>query len=87
MIEWHNMRDKMPERHVDVLVCCAYSDYTEVRVANIDEQDVGVYDPVTGREGYVSELQWWDTDGAVWEASSDDYWAYINLPKKDGVSD
>ena len=27
MIEWHNMRDKMPERHVDVLVCCAYSDY------------------------------------------------------------
>lgn len=73
MIEWHNVRDKLPECCIDVLVCCAYSDYEEVRVASIDEQDVGVYDPLTDREGVVSELQWWDTDGSVWEVSLDDY--------------
>lgn len=82
MIEWHNVRDKLPGRCVNVLVCCAYSDYEEVRVASIDEQDVGVYDPLTNREGVISELQWWDTDGSVWEVSPDDYWAYINLPKR-----
>ena len=84
MIKWHNVRNKMPERNVDVLVCCAYNNYEEVRVASIDEQDVEVYDPRTDRDGAVSELQWWDTDGAVWEVSPDDYWTCINLPEKDG---
>lgn len=73
MIEWHRLVDELPSYEVDVLVCDSLSGYTEVYVACLEKD-----------EGAEDEFIWLGTDGAVGDALYDDYWAYINLPEKDG---
>lgn len=73
MIEWHRLIDKIPQYEVDVLVCDSLSGYTDVYVACLEkDEDVGVV--------------WFGTDGSVGDALYNDYWAYINLPERDGDS-
>lgn len=76
MIEWHKVVDKLPPYEVDVLVCDSSSDYTDVYVACIEKDE-------DAEDGFI----WLGTDGSVGDALHDDYWAYINLPEKDGDSD
>ena len=71
MIGWHKVVDELPPYEVDVLVCDSLSDHTDVYVARLekDEED---------GDGFM----WLGTDGSIGDALYDDYWAYINLPKK-----
>ena len=76
MIEWHRVVDELPSYEVDVLVCDSLSGYTDVYVGCLEEDE-------DAENGFI----WLGTDGSVGDALYDDYWAYINLPEKDGDSD
>lgn len=78
MIEWHKVVDELPPYEVDVLVCDSLSGYTDVYVACLEKDE---------DEDDGDVLLWLGTDGSVGAALYDDYWAYINLPVKDGDSD
>lgn len=82
MIEWHKAKDELPPYDTPVLVAGSETD--------------GTYP-----EEYVHLMKmfvkhWPDGDENMWQCiydaevswvCDDDYWAYINLPKKDGDSD
>lgn len=76
MIEWYRVVNELPPYEVDVLVCDSLSGYTDVYVARLekDEDDKDVF-------------IWLGTDGSFGDVLYDDYWAYINLPEKDGDLD
>ena len=75
MIEWHRVVDELPPYEVDVLVCDSLSGHTDVYVACLEKDE-------DSEDGFI----WLGTDESVGDALYDDYWAYINLPVKDGDS-
>lgn len=76
MIEWHKVKDELPSYETDVLVCDSLSDYTDVFVGCLEEDEYA-------EDGLI----WLGTDGSVGDASYEDQWAYINLPEKDDDPD
>ena len=50
--------------------------------------DVTVHDPYTGTNEIEEKLDWQDKNGSIGPIYfSNDWWAYFNLPKKDGDLD
>lgn len=77
MIEWHKVTDELPPYDTPVLV--SGSD-----TRTYLEEYVHVMKIFIKNHTYLWQCMW---DADVYEVYEDDYWAYINLPKKDGDSD
>lgn len=79
MIEWHKAKDELPPWHKYVLICDYWSNYKDIYMAELDEY---VYDD---EDETIKELQWFGSNGSIGDVDVEhDYWAYINLPEKDG---
>ena len=90
MIEWHKVVNKsdLPPIGKWVLTyrpCCGQDYIKQSRYVKVD---VTVHDPRTDTDEIEEKLDWQDKNGSIGPIDfSKHWWAYINLPKKDGDSD
>ena len=90
MIEWHkvvNESDLPPigEWVLTYRPCCGQDYIEQSRYVKVD---VMVHDPRTGTDEIEERLDWQDKNGSIGSIYfSNDWWAYFNLPGKDGDSD
>lgn len=98
MIEWHKVVDEsdLPPFGLKVLVCDCYNGSNTIRQGQLEENYTRVWTPPDYQPHEVRRLNWWFYhEGSVREAimqdnseyTRADYWAYINLPEKEGDSD
>lgn len=90
MIEWHkvvNVSDLPPiGKWVLTYRPCCGQDYIEQ--SRYVKVDVTVHDPRTGTDEIEERLDWQDKNGSISPIDfSKHWWAYVNLPEKDGDSD
>ena len=87
MIEWHRVVDEsdLPPIGKWVLTyrpCCGQDYIEQSRYVKVD---VMVHDPRTGTDEIEERLDWQDKNGSIGPIYfSNDWWAYFNLPEKDG---
>lgn len=89
MIEWHKVVDEsdLPPIGEWVLTCRPRSGQDYVKQSRYVKVDVTVHDPRTGTDEIEERLAWQSKDGGIGSTYfSDDWWAYFNLPEKDGDS-
>ena len=90
MIEWHRVVDvsDLPPIGEWILTyrpCCGQDYIEQSRYVKVD---VMVHDPRTGTDEIEEKLAWQSKTGGIGPIYfSNDWWAYINLPEKDGDSD
>lgn len=90
MIEWHkvvNVSD-LPPIGEWVLIYRPRSGQDYIAQSRYVKVDVTVHDPRTGTDEIEERLSWQSKYGGIGSIYfSNDWWAYFNLPEKDGVSD
>lgn len=89
MIEWYKVVDEsdLPPIGEWVLTCRPRSGQDYVKQSRYVKIDVTVHDPRTGTDEIEERLAWQSKDGGIGPTYfSDDWWAYFNLPEKDGDS-
>lgn len=90
MIEWHKVVDvsDLPPIGEWVLTYRPRSGQHYIKQSRYVKVDVTVHDSRTGTDEIEERLAWQSKDGGIGPTYfSDDWWAYINLPEKDGDSD
>ena len=87
MIEWHRVVDEsdLPPIGEFVLTYRPRSGQDYIKQSRYVKVDVTVHDPYTGTNEIEERLDWQDKNGSIGPIYfSNDWWAYFNLPKKDG---
>ena len=90
MIEWHKVEDEsyLPPIGEWVLTYRPRSGQDYIAQSRYVKVDVTVHDSRTGTDEIEERLSWQSKYGGIGPIYfSNDWWAYINLPEKDGGLD